>query len=245
MQEIIPGPESAITVFGGYIAKDGGVRQAFTGRKLRQYSPGFGSASLARSEKLEETRRLSEGFLSAAGFRGIASAEFKYDERDGKLKIIEVNPRPALWFALSHHAGKRIALAAFNDLQAAAAVPEREQDDGVLWRYLFKDLYSSFFYAVREEFILPPPGARGRARSGPHRRPLFDRSDPMPVWGELLNYAAKLAARGDDRRSSGAPDLHPQLRLRGQLGHDGPSCTARAPSLSRSRRRVRALAGPA
>ena len=113
VQEIIPGPESAITVFGGYIAKDGGVRQAFTGRKLRQYPPGFGSASLARSEKLEETRRLSEGFLSAAGFRGIASAEFKYDERDGKLKIIEVNPRPALWFALSHHAGKRIALAAF------------------------------------------------------------------------------------------------------------------------------------
>lgn len=196
VQEIVPGPESNITVFGCYIAKDGAVRQSFTGRKLRQYPPGFGSASLVRSEVLEETRKLSEGFLSAAGFRGVAGVEFKRDERDGRLKIIEVNPRPSLWFALAHHAGKRIALAAFNDLAGRAPVPEREQEDGVLWRYLLKDLYSSLFYAVGGRgFVLAPPaldGARGALRTV---GPIFDRSDPLPVWGELVNYGVKLASR--------------------------------------------------
>ena len=196
VQEIIPGPESNITVFGGYIAKDGAVRQAFTGRKLRQYPPGFGSASLVRSENLEETRRLSEGLLSAAGFHGVASTEFKYDERDGKLKIIEVNPRPALWFALSHHAGKRIALAAFNDLAGRDAVPETEQLEGVRWRYLLKDLASSLFYAVKgRDFILPSPTAAETKRVGLTIGPVFDVSDPLPVFGELFNYTAKLMSR--------------------------------------------------
>ena len=196
VQEIIPGPESNITIFGGYIAKDGGVRQAFTGRKLRQYPPGFGSASLARSEWLEETRRLSEGLLSAAGFRGIASTEFKYDERDGKLKIIEVNPRPALWFALSHHAGKRIALAAFNDITGRDAIPEKKQLDGVRWRYLLKDLYSSFFYAVKgRNFILASPVVDGVELTVRTIGPLFDRSDLLPVLGALFNYTGKIASR--------------------------------------------------
>lgn len=196
VQEIVPGPESNITVFYAYFAKDGSVRQAFTGRKLRQYPPGFGSASLVRSEALEETRSMSERFLSAAGFRGIGGVEYKYDERDGKLKIIEVNPRPELWAALSHHAGKRVALAAFNDLSGRDAVPETAQIDRVYWRYLLKDLYSSLFYAVkRGGFILPPPvvdGAGGAVRT---IGPLFDGRDPLPAWGELVNYGAKLFSR--------------------------------------------------
>lgn len=196
VQEIIPGAESNITVFGGYFAKDGSVRQAFTGRKLRQYPPGFGSASLARSERLEETRRLSEYFLSVMGFRGIASTEFKFDERDGKLKIIEVNPRPALWFALSHHAGKRVALAAFNDFAGRDAVAETEQLDGVRWRYLLKDLYSSLFYAVKgRDFILAAPAVEANKRAVQTIGPLFDRSDPLPVLGELFNYASKFSSR--------------------------------------------------
>ena len=197
VQEIVPGPESNITVFGGYVAKDGSMRQAFTGRKLRQYPPGFGSASLARSERLEETLGLSRRFLAAIGYRGVASLEFKLDERDGKLKVIELNPRPALWYALAHHAGKRIALAAYDDLSGAVPGPEREQENGVLWRYLLKDLYSAAFYAVKGDgFVLPPPIVDGARRSSRAVGPVFDLSDPLPVWGEMLNGASKLMSRG-------------------------------------------------
>lgn len=196
VQEIIPGPESSITVFGAYFAKDGFPRQSFTGRKLRQFPPGFGSASLVRSEVLEETRRRSEAFLSAAGFRGIAGTEFKLDERDGKLKMIEVNPRPTLWFALSHAAGKRIALSAFNELAGRPPVQDGPQEDGVVWRYLLKDAYSSLFYRLKgRDFVLAPPELDAALRPGRTVGPLYDPADPLPLWGELLNYAGKLASR--------------------------------------------------
>jgi predicted ATP-grasp superfamily ATP-dependent carboligase len=123
LQEIIPGSDAAITLFGAYFDRQSRAHQSFTCRKLRQFPPGFGSASMVRSATLEDTRRLSEDFLRDIGYSGIAGAEFKLDPRDGKLKIIEINPRPTLWFGAAHHAGKRIALAAFCDL-ANLPLPE-------------------------------------------------------------------------------------------------------------------------
>jgi predicted ATP-grasp superfamily ATP-dependent carboligase len=195
VQELIPGPESNITCYFGYFAKDGSARQAVTARKLRQFPPGFGSASLVRSERLDETRELSERFLKGAGFRGIGGVEYKLDERDGKLKVIEVNPRPELWAGLSHHAGKRAVLEAFRDLSGGKPVPERAQIDGVAWRYFLKDLYSRLFYAVKGKgFVLAAPSVAGK----PIVRtvgPLLDWSDPLPVFGELFNYAVKAVTR--------------------------------------------------
>src|SRR5690606_20942393 len=70
VQEIIPGAESEITLFGGYVDAAGEPRQAFTGRKLRQYPPGFGSASLVTSEACAETLELTVDLLRRIGFRG-------------------------------------------------------------------------------------------------------------------------------------------------------------------------------
>ena len=108
MQEIISGPESNITLWCGYIDAAGSVRQSFTARKLRQYPPGFGSASLVESEVCRETSETAERFLVKAGYRGIAAAEFKRHPKTGELKIIEVNPRPSLWFSVSTKSGVRL-----------------------------------------------------------------------------------------------------------------------------------------
>ena len=69
VQEIIPGPESNITLFGGYFSKNNKLQQAFTARKLRQFPPGFGSASWVKSEILEETLYLSKLFLKNIFFQ--------------------------------------------------------------------------------------------------------------------------------------------------------------------------------
>jgi len=188
VQEVIPGAESRITLFGAYVDRGGEVRQAFTARKLRQYPPGFGSASLVMSE----TDTLSRDFLRAIGFRGICGTEFKRDPRDGRLKIIEINPRPTLWFQLCHAAGKRIVEAAFCDLRGLPAPVEHAQRNGVRWRYLLKDLASSLFYRRHGNgFVFPRPdltaaGARrGRAWA------VFDARDPLPALAEPLVYLRK------------------------------------------------------
>jgi predicted ATP-grasp superfamily ATP-dependent carboligase len=196
LQELIPGPESNITLYAGYFPESGSAHQGFTCRKLRQYPPGFGSASRVCSELLEETRQLSENFLQAVGFQGIAGTEFKYDERDQQLKIVEINPRPTLWFGLSHHCGKRVTLAACCDFNGCALPPEEGQANGVLWRYFFKDLYSAGYYRWHGgASVLPPPSVENSGDAGRVIGPLFDRDDLLPLWGELCNYMVKLGGR--------------------------------------------------
>ena len=202
VQEIIPGPESEITLFGGYIDASGGSVEAFTGRKLRQYPIGFGSASLVSSEPCEETRSLSERFLAEIGFRGVCGSEFKRDPRDGILKIIEINPRPTLWFQITHDAGLRVVEAACRDLAELAFAPSRRpQDDKVRWRYLAKDVVSKFSYSRHgTRFILPAP-VIPRAAASTRSWPVFSWRDPWPALVEPLLFTAKAWDRRRRRRS--------------------------------------------
>jgi predicted ATP-grasp superfamily ATP-dependent carboligase len=193
-QEVIPGPESNITVFGGYFDRSGVPRQTFTGRKLRQFPPGFGSASLARSETCRQTLDLSLDFLGKIGFKGVCGTEFKRDPRDDRLKIIEINPRPTLWFALTHAAGKRIVETACLDLAELPLPVQEEQIDGILWHYALKDFYSNIFYRMRgKSFIFPPSGVKTGVKG--HVWAVFDRSDPLPALIEPLQFLCKLQRR--------------------------------------------------
>jgi D-aspartate ligase len=196
IQEIIPGAESEITLFAGYIDQSGEPRQAFTARKLRQYPSGFGSASLVMSEPCSETLEHSVRFLQAIGFKGVCGTEYKRDPRDGKLKIIEINPRPTLWFHASHASGKRVVEAAFRDLAGQPPLPDEPQRDDVLWRYGLKDLASKLFYMRRgKQFVFPAPDTSASRAATRYCWPVFDASDPTPALFEPLGYVGKFFAR--------------------------------------------------
>ena len=196
VQEIIPGPESEITLFAAYFDLDSKPRQKFTARKLRQYPPGFGSASLVASHDEEDTRRLSEQFLTGIGYRGIAATEFKRDPRDGKLKIIEINPRPSLWFGLSTASGKSVTLAAYHDLaKTGIELEELQQRQSVGWRYALKDAYSSLFYRLKRDFVLPAPDTRQFGKLAPCVDAVWDGADPKPALGDLWNFGKKAVHR--------------------------------------------------
>lgn len=196
LQEIVPGPESAITLHATYVDRAGAFRQPISARKLRQYPPGFGSASRVVSEPQDEARDLAQRLLRALDYRGIAAAEFKRDPRDGRLKAIEINARPSLWFALATDAGQRLTLAAYHDLAGTGqSLPETAQTDGVVWRYALKDMYSALFYRLRPGFVLPPPditvGVGVRARV----HPVFASDDPRPMVAEWGHFVRKVLAR--------------------------------------------------
>ncbi len=56
-----------------------------------------------------------ERLLAHVGYRGIFSAEFKYDERDGLFKILEVNARPWWYVEFTARCGVDVCTLAYRD----------------------------------------------------------------------------------------------------------------------------------
>jgi predicted ATP-grasp superfamily ATP-dependent carboligase len=106
--------------------------------------------------------------------------------------MIEINPRPTLWFQLSHAAGKRIADAAWCDLRGAAPLHDPPQRDGVLWRYALKDLASALFYRRHgADFVFPPPDVSASGVCTARTWAVHDPRDPLPALAEPLLYLRK------------------------------------------------------
>lgn len=196
VQEVIPGEESFITLCAGYASESDTNSDTFTARKLRQYPPGFGSASRVISQSCSATRTLSVDLILAIGYRGIYGAEFKRDPRDGVLKIIEINPRPTLWFHASHASGKRLVERAYCELAGIEGPSGKPQRDGVVWHYVLKDVASAIFYRFKGgNFIFNAPDL---SAGGPRKRrswPVFSCADPAPFFVELYVYVTKLLGR--------------------------------------------------
>ncbi|MFK7891731.1 MAG: ATP-grasp domain-containing protein [Granulosicoccus sp.] len=195
MQEIVPGPESNIMLWCGFIDSTGEVLQRFTARKLRQYPAGFGSASLVQSETCTETSEAAEGLLKRLGYQGIAAAEFKKDPVTHELKIIEINPRASLWFSISTAAGIPLIGTAVAEATGTAMPAMIKQIDGVRWRYGLKDVSSKIFYIRRPDFVLPAPDVNRSGRAKKRADVVWTWNDPMPVVGELVSFILKGASR--------------------------------------------------
>ncbi len=91
--EYIPGPDSRLCSYYTYMDEAGNPLFDFTKRIIRRYPVNMGLASYHITDRVEGVRELSLKLLRHVGLQGLANAEFKYDERDGQLKLIECNVR--------------------------------------------------------------------------------------------------------------------------------------------------------
>lgn len=140
LQELVAGPERNLGVGAVWTDQQGHVKHVLTARKIRQFPRQFGSGSRVVTEDLPEVRRLSAEVVQALDYRGLCGTEFKQDERTGRWRLIEINPRPTLWYDLCRAAGTHLIRAHAQEL-AGLAVPSVEaQRDGVAWTYGLRDM---------------------------------------------------------------------------------------------------------
>lgn len=108
VQETIPGDDSHFFGYWGFWDSEGRERAWVTKRKLRQSPPGFGDGSMQETIDAPEVAELSRKLLRAFKYRGFVGVEFKRDPRDGRLLLIEINPRT--------ESGNQLAISAGVDL---------------------------------------------------------------------------------------------------------------------------------
>ncbi|TAL17287.1 ATP-grasp domain-containing protein [bacterium] len=152
LQECIGGSEQNIAVAGLYMDKNRVCRSLFTAKKYRQYPPMYGSASYIESKWMEEVAALSEDLISKLGYHGVCGTEFKWDEADRCWKLIEINCRPTLWFAITRASGVDVVWDAYCDLRGRPNPVHRGgQTDGVRWQLFIRDMVSSVHFLRSRE----------------------------------------------------------------------------------------------
>jgi len=163
LQERVQGP--GVGVFACFA--DGKPVAWFAHRRLREKPPSGGVSVLCESTALDPTAvDYASRLLGALRWRGVAMVEFKQDQRDGSLRLMEINGR--FWGSL------QLAIEAGLDFPALAVAVARHETlpepqpyrVGVRSRWLAGDLDSLAMVLLRSRLRLNlPPSHPGRWRA--------------------------------------------------------------------------------
>lgn len=116
IQQLIPGGDDQLFGALSYLGQDGEPLATLTKRKLRQYPEQFGNGSVQISVDLPDLAASSSELLRKLGCRGFGSIEYKFDPADGKMKLLEINPRPVSGYQLAIDSGCDLPWIAYRDL---------------------------------------------------------------------------------------------------------------------------------
>ena len=132
--EKIPGPDSKCCSYYTYLDEEGNALFDFTKRIVRRYPINMGMASYHITDRVEHVRELSLKLFRQVGLQGLANAEFKYDDRDGQLKLIECNARFTAGNSLVARAGFDLGNFVYNRIVGIPQPPLTDFRTGMrLW----------------------------------------------------------------------------------------------------------------
>ncbi len=199
VQSIIEGPSTNVQSVRVYMTSEGETIAAFTNRKIRQFPVEFGRATLAESIHDPDFREMGMTFFRDIGYRGFGLIEFKRDDRDGVLKLTDLNPRWLKTVNIATDSGIDFPLLHYLDLAGESPAPQFEFRNGVRWLDAVGDLASSWSLYRAGELS---PLAWGRSLLGVRSFATFAMDDWGPFLREyqhgrrLLRIPGAIARRG-------------------------------------------------
>jgi len=154
VQEIVRGPDTNHFKICCYISKKGEFLLVFTLQKIRQLPIQFGVGSVVRSVHYPKLVKIGTKFFTGMGYRGVGSAEFKLDEKDNELKLIELNPRYWQQNSLSEKCGMNFPYVDY--LEATGQNPSTTSQfrSGIKWANIYMDFQSFLSYHRQKQLTL-------------------------------------------------------------------------------------------
>jgi len=151
IQEYMPGDDSQVMWGVTYLDAQQKPLAVWTGRKLRMYPRGFGTATLAESMREPWIAQSVVEILSAIGHRGYGVIEYKKDRRDGKLKITEATGGRT-WFphSLVTRSGINLPLIWYRDVLGLPVETQTRFEEGIKWIHEERDLKTVQLYFIPE-----------------------------------------------------------------------------------------------
>lgn len=147
IQEFIPGDATQLYTLTSYSNNNGELLSGSIGHKLRQFPPSAGRITSGVLKHNDELMEYGSTFLKAVNYHGLANTEFKYDIRDGKYKLMEINTRLGAWNYSALYSGVNlIEVAVCDTLGIEYNSPKYSTKyDGHIWYNLLLDLGCAIF----------------------------------------------------------------------------------------------------
>lgn len=219
LQEYLPGGSRTLWMFDGYFGAGSRCLFGLTGQKIREYPAYTGRTSLGVCLPNSTVAQQSIAFMQALGYRGPLDLDYKYDERTGEYKLIDVNPRLGTTFRLFvDSAGVDVVRAQYLDLTGQPVVVGAPQA-GRKW------LVENFEALCVPTYLRREPGGLAswlRSYRGLAETCWFALDDPAPFLALVPLSArwalAKSSGSGPARHEQGRPESrHPTRGVRRDL----------------------------
>lgn len=205
--EIIPGPDHLQSAYFCYMTRDGKVLFDYTHQIFRRYPKNSGAACLTISKRLPATEEMGQRFFKGIGFAGLGHVEFKFDERDGQLKIIECNPRTSAAQAVVCKSGLDMPWLIYNYLLTGDTPATTDFREGVRRWWVILDILA--FFELRRLHEISFPQWLRSIKGPPLVFPYFCLDDPVPffnkAWKHITHTYGKRVGVYGKRKKNNAP----------------------------------------
>lgn len=189
--EFVPGDDTRIFAYTGYRSRRGEIINEWIGKKLTQFPDCYGVFSSASNEAPEEVRVQGRRLLEGMNLVGIAEPEFKFDERDGKYKLMEINLRSMMWHRTGNRSGVHIQYSQWLDM-LGLPVPRQRQS-----------MSPRVHFVYMKHELINLLSRKGYWRHFKHNVfggdkvyfAVFDHRDPKPFIYDLLQFPRSLLGR--------------------------------------------------
>jgi predicted ATP-grasp superfamily ATP-dependent carboligase len=181
IQEIIPGGGEAQLSFAA-LCEGGEIVASLVARRNRQWPADYGrSSTYVETVDAPDVEACARLLLSALRFDGIVEVEFKRDPRDGRLKLLDINPRVWGWHTLGRRAGVDFPMLLWR-MTHGGSFRELHGRLGVRWVRAVTDVPAAV-HEIRAGRL----SVKGYLASlrGPIEYAILAPDDPLPALGEI------------------------------------------------------------
>ena len=128
VSEVVPGNTAGnIYAYTAFRNKSGKILSSWIGKKLTQYPDDYGVFSSACNVAPDIIEEQGKTLVNGMNLFGIVEPEFKYDYRDGKYKLMEINLRSMMWHRTGNRSGVNLEYSQWLDA-IGGIVPEQKQE---------------------------------------------------------------------------------------------------------------------
>jgi D-aspartate ligase len=187
LQELIPGGGESQFSYAS-LCRHGQPIASLTARRTRQYPVDFGySSSFVETLEVPEIVAPSRRLLAAIRYTGLVEIEYKFDARNGRYKLLDINPRLWTWSPLGGRAGTDFPYLLWR-MMMNRDVAEQTGRNGVRWMRLSTDFPAAVHEMLRGRLSL---GAYLRSFRSPVQFALMAADDTLPGLLDLPLFAYK------------------------------------------------------